>query len=395
MTSFFGHGRPLAPCHGPRGCAALVANRTSIRFVMTARCSASQSPSKTKNIPCRIRFIASVLLFVSFFKFLEILLQHGRHRAHKGMGKALAMRQEVPFPNSKDCSNSCNESSALKASGEAGNYSQEVIKTLKKMEKERTVAGPWKQSRGSTSLSLFSLVENKMTSRKSEKTVVLYSTNVSTIGVQKNSPPRATNVSGLLKAVVHWEYYFSDSNKIVLSQVVLESAAQYAEAYTKSAKQRWVALSRNHSRSAPAKQDDAQPNIKRIWIWGVFGHLCAILTRNGLVTHMLSAGERCSCTTAVTDLFLRNFDVQCSEGGINASASSAQGTTKSAVSRKCVIGGLPWKHGRFLPQQISFLSPKMRGHLKRLPEVRAKRQPQECKRALRSPFSLISIRREA
>ena len=307
---------------------------------MTARCSASQSPSKRRNIPFRIRFIASVLLFVSFFKFLEILLQHSSHRAHEGKGKALAMRQEVPFPNGKDCSNSCNESSSFSAGGKAGNFSQA---------KERTVAGPWNQSRGSTSLSLFSLVENKMTSSKSEKTIVVYSTNVSTIGVQKNS----SLLAGLLgaEAVVHWEYYFSDSNKIVLSQVVLESAAQYAEAYTKSAKQRWVALSRNHSRSAPAKQDDAQPNIKRIWIWGVFGHIRAILTRNGLVTHMLSAGERCSCTTAVTDLFLRNFDVQCSEGGINASASSSQGTTKPAVSRKCVIGGLPWKHGIYLPQQ--------------------------------------------
>ena len=318
---------------------------------MTARCSASQSPSKRRNIPFRIRFIASVLLFVSFFKFLEILLQHSSHRAHEGKGKALAMRQEVPFPNGKDCSNSCNESSSFSAGGKAGNFSQEVIKTLKKRAKERTVAGPWNQSRGSTSLSLFSLVENKMTSSKSEKTIVVYSTNVSTIGVQKNS----SLLAGLLgaEAVVHWEYYFSDSNKIVLSQVVLESAAQYAEAYTKSAKQRWVALSRNHSRSAPAKQDDAQPNIKRIWIWGVFGHLRAILTRNGLVTHMLSAGERCSCTTAVTDLFLRNFDVQCSEGATNnvASASSSQSTTKPSVPRKCVIGGLPWKHGTFLLRQ--------------------------------------------
>ena len=317
---------------------------------MTAR-SASQSPSKRRNIPCRIRSIASALLFVSFFKFLEILWQDSSHRGYLGKGKALVMRQEVPLPNNMGCNKSCNESSTLKASGKAGNYSREVIKTLKKTANESTVAGPWNQSRGSTNLPIFSLIKKKWTSRKSEKTIALYSTNVSTIGLQKNSSPFATNVSGLLKAVVHWEYYFSDSNKIVLSQVVLESAAQYAEAYTKSAKQRWVALSRNHSRSAPAKQDDAQPNIKRIWIWGVFGHLCAILTRNGLVTHMLSAGERCSCTTAVTDLFLRNFDVQCSEGGINASASSSQGTTKPAVSRKCVIGGLPWKHGIYLPQQ--------------------------------------------
>ena len=45
---------------------------------------------------------------------------------------------------------------------------------------------------------------------------------------------------------------------------------------------------------------------------GVFGHIRAILTRNGPVTHMLSAGECCSCTTAVT--------------------------AKPSVPRKCVIG---------------------------------------------------------
>jgi hypothetical protein len=44
------------------------------------------------------------------------------------------------------------------------------------------------------------------------------------------------------------------------------------------------------------------------------------------------AGERCSCTTAVTDLLLNNFDLPCGE-------------RDSQGRRRCVLGGLPWKHG--------------------------------------------------
>jgi len=51
--------------------------------------------------------------------------------------------------------------------------------------------------------------------------------------------------------------------------------------------------------------------IKRIWIWG----------------------ERCSCTTAFTDLINRNFELDC-----NTNQSGKE-------SPKCVVGGLPWKHG--------------------------------------------------
>mmetsp|Transcript_88751 Transcript_88751/g.236247 ORF Transcript_88751/g.236247 Transcript_88751/m.236247 type:complete len:632 (+) Transcript_88751:98-1993(+) len=46
----------------------------------------------------------------------------------------------------------------------------------------------------------------------------------------------------------------------------------------------------------------------------------------------LCPGERCSCTTAVTELISRNFDLKCDSD------------RWSGKPESCVIGGLPWKH---------------------------------------------------
>ena len=56
----------------------------------------------------------------------------------------------------------------------------------------------------------------------------------------------------------------------------------------------------------------------------------------------MPAGERCSCTTAITDLFRSNFDMNCMEGTANPHAAQSE----------CIIGGLPWKHGTCLASAV-------------------------------------------
>ena len=58
-----------------------------------------------------------------------------------------------------------------------------------------------------------------------------------------------------------------------------------------------------------------------------------------------TAGERCSCTTAITDLLEKNFDLGCPDQIIINREKVERGKAKPVYMRKCVIGGLPWKHG--------------------------------------------------
>ena len=82
---------------------------------------------------------------------------------------------------------------------------------------------------------------------------------------QKNITVSVSNLPNL-NEVVQWEYSFSSSNKIVLNQVPLDIAVEYAQAYTVSAKKRWLALNKNYN--ATTHEHSAKLNIKRIWIWG-------------------------------------------------------------------------------------------------------------------------------
>ena len=67
---------------------------------------------------------------------------------------------------------------------------------------------------------------------------------------------------------------------------------------------------------------------------------------------LAGTGERCSCTTAVTDMLLKNFDLDCpdtvpvhTDGYHWAGQDQWAGRPAPEVQKKCVIGGLPWKHG--------------------------------------------------
>mmetsp|Transcript_58943 Transcript_58943/g.156120 ORF Transcript_58943/g.156120 Transcript_58943/m.156120 type:complete len:850 (-) Transcript_58943:192-2741(-) len=105
---------------------------------------------------------------------------------------------------------------------------------------------------------------------------------------------------------VVWKYFFP-GNVFELKEIPMSDIVARGKEYTA------MQSFRTESFAAPALQRASTASeswtIKQIWIWG----------------------ERCSCTTAITDIIARNFDVQCS-------------TNPTRRRTKCVIGGLPWKH---------------------------------------------------
>jgi hypothetical protein len=64
------------------------------------------------------------------------------------------------------------------------------------------------------------------------------------------------------------------------------------------------------------------------------------------------AGERCSCTTAVTDLLHKNFDVRCADLMVIKQEEMSSREARPKYRRECVIGGLPWKHGARSPAPL-------------------------------------------
>eukprot|EP00960_Hanusia_phi_P050118 760006-Hanusia_phi.AAC.3 len=66
------------------------------------------------------------------------------------------------------------------------------------------------------------------------------------------------------------------------------------------------------------RKTEGSEKIKRIWIWG----------------------ERNSCTSVITKIIQKNFNLNCGEH--SAKTESSKNTGFNEV--ECVIGGLPWKH---------------------------------------------------
>lgn len=58
---------------------------------------------------------------------------------------------------------------------------------------------------------------------------------------------------------------------------------------------------------------------------------------------MHAPGERCSCTTTITDALRRNFALACDHRARLSMWTPGVGPEKKA--HDCVAGGLPWKHG--------------------------------------------------
>ena len=311
---------------------------------MSERCSARNFASNSLGHG-RIRFLAGVLLLISFLKLLFLLGTDIRmeHRVHRHKNKARALWDEVPFLNRSGCSQGgCGEFSSER--NFQGSNLRKIFK--KHLDIEQAEKRPWNQSGEYVIALLTSLLQNNSERNESENITL---TNVASLEIEKAFSTSAGNGSKKSESVVQWEYFFSETNKIILNQLPLEIAVQYAKAYTVSAKKQWLSLNKNFTSNSPEHTNHVQhPNIKRIWIWGRFWHQIVIHTKAG--TNVTTAGERCSCTTAITDIFRRNFDMQCSERGADTvvSAPPAQNSSKrtvGAVPVKCVIGGLPWKHG--------------------------------------------------
>jgi hypothetical protein len=144
-----------------------------------------------------------------------------------------------------------------------------------------------------------------------------------------------------------WRYSLSDSAHVELEQIPPDIAAAVGTEYTAWDRARPAptapplppaAAGRPLGPNSTAGTGGAGRNvINRIWIWGRRRRRRRSGGMNGCTDSDAArgagcAGERCSCTTAVTDLLLNNFDLPC-------------GDRDSQGARNCVLGGLPWKHG--------------------------------------------------
>jgi len=70
------------------------------------------------------------------------------------------------------------------------------------------------------------------------------------------------------------------------------------------------------------RKTEGTEKIKRIWIWG----------------------ERNSCTSVVTELIRKNFNLECGNDGPAPGGAQKDKNKSKVLEVDCVIGGLPWKH---------------------------------------------------
>jgi hypothetical protein len=62
-------------------------------------------------------------------------------------------------------------------------------------------------------------------------------------------------------------------------------------------------------------------------------------------------GDRCSCTTTITDALRRNFALSCDRN--EKLRSWTPGVGVRVWKQECVAGGLPWKHGARAAKALS------------------------------------------
>mmetsp|Transcript_58976 Transcript_58976/g.156398 ORF Transcript_58976/g.156398 Transcript_58976/m.156398 type:complete len:560 (-) Transcript_58976:776-2455(-) len=109
-------------------------------------------------------------------------------------------------------------------------------------------------------------------------------------------------------------YVLPGGNEFFLKQIPWNEMISRGKQYSELKTYRWKiksGLKRSDQKRQKHNFSPLKP-IRRVWVWG----------------------ERCSCTTAITDLLSRNFDTRCNSRPVGGHGNSS-----------CVMGGLPWKHG--------------------------------------------------
>ena len=135
-----------------------------------------------------------------------------------------------------------------------------------------------------------------------------------------------------------WSYDLMGDGFIELEQINPQASVQVGLNYTAWYRQR--SAKTNGQKAAPASAKRQQ--INRVWVWGERPPLPRRRFDRGqrmrISRPRRTAGERCSCTTVITDLIRHNFDLRCND--------TAPGSNRRET---CVIEGRPWKHGPTCP----------------------------------------------
>mmetsp|Transcript_58962 Transcript_58962/g.156274 ORF Transcript_58962/g.156274 Transcript_58962/m.156274 type:complete len:252 (-) Transcript_58962:1831-2586(-) len=158
-------------------------------------------------------------------------------------------------------------------------------------------------------------------------------------------------------------YVLPGGNEFFLKQIPWNEMISRGKQYSELKTYRWKiksGLKRSDQKRQKHNFSPLKP-IRRVWVWGTVptrhfhtrvkdiltvGGTFVIYLNRALFTsiccfdstiaqaQVIVSGERCSCTTAITDLLSRNFDTRCNSRPVGGHGNSS-----------CVMGGLPWKHG--------------------------------------------------